>query len=254
MIFSHSMPKACKTALSFHPSTQIPAKMSDSLLKYETKVLLRSVIRADSGETSPLHSREALRDSLSLLLPPILTVEDDEEWVQFVSTKPATAQDVRRVEEKLDRLLEKNQARETGVCPIREKLCAGAFDEVIRQVAISSFHRGQLLARIRDNSKETVRMFKRLFESCVGYGLRKQLGGEYKEEKLKQTIVDLEEACEGLERDVKDLEQEIATLRQHEQETEETHQARHRQQALQLSQQNEALSGRLESLLLDTKR
>lgn len=248
------MPKACKTASPLHQNPQITAKMSDSLLKYETKVLLRSVIRADSGETSPPRTREALRDSLSLLLPPILTVEDDEEWVQFVSTKPATAQDVRKVEDKLDRLLEKNQARETGVCPIREKLCAGAFDEVIRQVAISSFHRGQLLARIRDNGKETVRTFKRLFESCVGYGLRKQLGGEHKEEKLKQTIVDLVEACEGLERDVKDLEQEIATVRQHEQAMEEAHQDRHRQQTLQLSQQNEALSGRLESLLLDTKR
>ena len=228
--------------------------MTDSLLKYETKVLLRSVVRPESGDSSPRRTREALRDSLSLLLPPIITLEDDDEWVQFVSTKPATAQDVHKVEEKLERLLERNQARETGVCPIREKLCSGAFDEVIRQVAISSFDRGHLLARIRDNSKETVGTFKRLFESCVGYGLRKQLGGEHKEVGLKHTIEDLGEVCAGLEVEVRALEQQISSLRQQEQTREEACAVRHYQQTLQLTQHNQALSGRLESLLLDTKR
>lgn len=228
--------------------------MTDSLLKYETKVLLRSVIRPDSDDSSPGHSRDALRDSLSLLLPPIITLEDEDEWVQFVSSKPATAQDVHKVEEKLDRLLERSQARETGVCPIREKLYAGVFDEVIRQVAISSFDRGQLLARIRDNSKETVGTFKRLFESCVGYGLRKQLSGEHREAGLKSTIEDLEELCAGLTTEVQTLEQQICSLRQQEQTLEEASAARHTQQTLQLSQHNQVLSDRLESLLLDTKR
>lgn len=226
--------------------------MSETLLKYETKVLLRSVIRPDSGDSSP-RSRESLRDSLSLLLPPIITIEDDEEWVQFVSTKPATAQDVHKLEEKLDKSLERNVARETGVCPIREKLYASVFDEVIRQVSISSFHRGQLLARIRDNGKQTVGMFKRLFESCVGYGLRKELGGERKEVELKGRIEGLEEKCKRLEREVTNLEMEITTLRQEERNREEGNREKHSKAMTQKALENEALNARLEALLLDSK-
>ena len=37
-------------------------------------------------------------------------------------------------QEKLDQQLQQRQARETGICPVREELYAQCFDEIIRQV------------------------------------------------------------------------------------------------------------------------
>jgi len=55
-------------------------------------------------------------------------------WVQYVSSTPATRLDVVNLQEHLDRKLQQRQARETGICPVREELYAQTFDELIRQV------------------------------------------------------------------------------------------------------------------------
>jgi dynein light intermediate chain len=45
--------------------------------------------------------------------------------------------------ERLDQQLQQRQARETGICPVREELYAQCFDELIRQVTINCAERGQ---------------------------------------------------------------------------------------------------------------
>ena len=55
-------------------------------------------------------------------------------WVQYVSSTPATRLDVINLQEQLDQRLTNRQARETGICPVREELYAQCFDELIRQV------------------------------------------------------------------------------------------------------------------------
>lgn len=49
------------------------------------------------------------------------------------------------------------EARDCGICPIREELYSQCFDEVIRQITINCAERGYLLVRVRDE----VRMGKK---------------------------------------------------------------------------------------------
>lgn len=53
-------------------------------------------------------------------------------WVRNVSSTPASKVDVMNLQEELDKRLGARQARETGICPIREELYAQCFDELIR--------------------------------------------------------------------------------------------------------------------------
>jgi len=45
------------------------------------------------------------------------------------------------VQAKFDKLLEKHEARETGICPIREALYSQCFDELIRQETVFAAER-----------------------------------------------------------------------------------------------------------------
>ena len=53
--------------------------------------------------------------------------EDGQLWVQYVASTPATRLDVINLQEQLDQKLQQRQARETGICPIREELYAQCF-------------------------------------------------------------------------------------------------------------------------------
>lgn len=53
--------------------------------------------------------------------------EDGQLWIQYVSSTPATRLDVVNLQEQLDHQLQSRQARETGICPVREELYAQCF-------------------------------------------------------------------------------------------------------------------------------
>lgn len=53
--------------------------------------------------------------------------EDGQLWVQYVSSTPATRLDVINLQEQLDRQLQIRQARETGICSVREELYSQCF-------------------------------------------------------------------------------------------------------------------------------
>lgn len=52
------------------------------------------------------------------------------------------------------------QARETGICPVREELYAQCFDELIREVTINCAERGLLLLRVRDEMHMTIAAYQ----------------------------------------------------------------------------------------------
>ena len=64
--------------------------------------------------------------------------EDGELWVQYVSAVPSTRADAISLGESLDQRLQLRRARDSGICTIREELYAQAFDELIRQVRLST--------------------------------------------------------------------------------------------------------------------
>lgn len=52
------------------------------------------------------------------------------------------------------------QARETGICPVREELYSQCFDELIREVTINCAERGLLLLRVRDEMRMTTAAYQ----------------------------------------------------------------------------------------------
>jgi dynein light intermediate chain, axonemal len=98
--------------------------------------------------------------------------------VRYVSPTPATRVDVINLQDDLDKKLQSRQARETGICPIREELYSQCFDELIRQITINCAERGFLLVRVRDEIKMTIQAYQTLYESSIAYGMRKALMAE----------------------------------------------------------------------------
>lgn len=78
---------------------------------------------------SHTQSQSQTEDILNSILPPKEWTEDGQLWVQYVSSTPATRLDVVNLQEQLDLRLQQRQARETGICPVREELYAQCFGE-----------------------------------------------------------------------------------------------------------------------------
>merc|ERR1712113_587551 len=153
-------------------------------------------------------------DILNSILPPREWTQEGQLWVQYVSSTPATRLDVINLQEDLDRKLQQRQARETGICPVREELYSQCFDELIRQVTINCAERGLLLLRVRDEIRMTIAAYQTLYESSVTFGTRKQLQSEQGKAETEQMIaeneeqkrhkearvVELKNKCEAIER------------------------------------------------------
>merc|ERR1711998_573366 len=100
--------------------------------------------------------------------------------------------DVINLQEQLDRKLQQRQARETGICPVREELYAQCFDELIRQVTINCAERGLLLLRVRDEIRMATSAYQSLYESSIAFGMRKALMAEYKRAEMENKVKQLE--------------------------------------------------------------
>jgi len=111
--------------------------------------------------------------------------------VRYVSPTPATRVDVINLQDDLDKKLQSRQARETGICPIREELYSQCFDELIRQITINCAERGFLLVRVRDEIKMTIQAYQTLYESSIAYGMRKALMAEQKKNEMQTNITQL---------------------------------------------------------------
>ena len=116
-----------------------------SLVKYDTPALLTTKEKKGAKgakgakKLPPVETKQPLtqtEDILNSILPPREWTEEGQLWVQYVSSTPATRLDVINLQEQLDQRLTNRQARETGICPVREELYAQCFDELIRQVCV----------------------------------------------------------------------------------------------------------------------
>ncbi|NXV82002.1 IDLC protein, partial [Atlantisia rogersi] len=128
----------------------------DSLLRYDPPVLVsrRTEKRspgalplkgtppppAPTGPVPPPPSRSAAaveagkppQELLNAILPPREWEEENQRWVQQVSSAPSTRVDVVHLQEQLDLRLQQRQARETGICPVRRELYTQCFGQCPR--------------------------------------------------------------------------------------------------------------------------
>jgi dynein light intermediate chain, axonemal len=227
---------------------------TQSLVKYDTKIQVSTSLKGRGksprkGKQLASIEKAQAEDVLNSILPPRESTEDGQLWVQYVSSTPATRQDVIKLQEDLDSLLEAKQARETGICPIREELYAQCFDELIRQVTINCTERGLLLLRVRDEIRMTIQAYQTLYESSIAFGMRKALQAEQRKENMDRAIKSLNEDCDTLKHEVEDLEKEIADIELREKEREEREERNHQEEVNFKKRANQHLKEQLESLL-----
>ena len=174
----------------------------------DSNTYLRNIINKDDDE-SLINFKYSVKDALNRLLPPKKITDKDQEWVQYVTCTPVAKADVVNLQENLDRRLQTEQARETGICPIREKLYTECFDELIRQITLNCLERGILLTRIKKELNMTVNSYQSLYESSIAYGIRTLLLAEEEKKKLGDEISKIEKECEDLEVEIQEIDFKI---------------------------------------------
>eukprot|EP00762_Andalucia_godoyi_P006928 ANDGO_08335.mRNA.1 33 kDa inner dynein arm light chain len=188
-------------------------------------------------------------DILNAILPPREWDESGQKWVQHVSATPATRADVIHLQEQLDKALQLRQARETGICPVREELYAQSFDEIIRQVTINCAERGLLLLRIRDELRMTIAAYRTLYESSVAFGMRKALLSEQGKLELADRNKDLEGQVAALQRQAKELQAKLEATEKREAERRAAEEKKYTDEIAFLKKTNQQLKNQLDSLL-----
>ena len=213
--------------------------------------------RKGKGGLPPVDAGKQLtqtEDILNSILPPREWTDNGQLWVQYVSSTPATRLDVINLQENLDQKLQQRQARETGICPIREELYAQCFDELIRQVTINCAERGLLLLRVRDEIRMTIAAYQTLYESSIAFGMRKALMAEQRKAEMEKTIKKLETDKKDLERQVSELKLKAEKIEAREKEKRKEDEEKHNEQVEFLKHTNDQLKKNLESLLSSPKK
>uniref|UniRef100_A0A7S0S3W4 Uncharacterized protein n=1 Tax=Chlamydomonas leiostraca TaxID=1034604 RepID=A0A7S0S3W4_9CHLO len=236
-----------------------------SLVKYDNPVLV-STSKDKKGGKGTLTKKGALppveqkpgltqtEDILNSILPPREWTEDGQLWVQYVSSTPATRLDVINLQEKLDQQLQQRQARETGICPVREELYAQCFDELIREVTINCAERGLLLLRVRDEMRMTIAAYQTLYESAVAFGMRKALQTEQGKNEMEARIGQLEGDVKDLERQVQEWKLKCEAIEKRENERREADAKKHKEEVQYLETYAKQLKQQLEQFLVPSKK
>ena len=84
------------------------------------------------------------------------------------------------------------QAREQGICPVREELFKQCFEEIIRQVTLNMPERGLLLLRVKRDIYSNIQAYQTLYHSSVTFATRKQLQAEFGRQELEDRKAELE--------------------------------------------------------------
>jgi len=151
-------------------------------------------------------------------------------------------------------VITQRQARETGICPVREELYAQCFDELIREVTINCAERGLLLLRVRDEIRMSIAAYQTLYESSIAFGMRKALMAEQKKTEMENTINTLTTDNGDLERQVDELTNRIDVIQKKEAERRKADEAAFAEEVENLKKMNENFKASLESMLSAPKK
>jgi len=205
---------------------------------------------APKSKKTPDASQSSTEDILNTILPPLpLKNEKGEQCFQYVLTTPAKASDLYELQTLLDNALQNERARETGICPIRERLYSEFLDELIRQITINCSHRGILLFRIRNELKSEIELYQKLYVSSLAYGIRASIAGNNEEVRLNQGIDDAEREIAQLEKEIADVQHELRTINEVYEEEKEREAAVIDGQVDKLKSEHDGLRGKLKELL-----
>ena len=205
------------------------------------------------GPPSTAHTTSS-QEVLNSVIPPREWREGEKLWVQYASPSPATNTEVVALEQQLNSALSQRQARETGICPIREELFDQAMLEIIRQVTVGCAERGLLLLRARDEKLATVRAYQQLYESSVAFGMRKALLQERATLDSHAAEAALTADIARLEGEISAAESELAEVRRKDADQTREEEAKHALEVESLTKHNQHLKDQLETLLSVPKK
>nr|KAF6504721.1 dynein axonemal light intermediate chain 1 [Rousettus aegyptiacus] len=242
---------------------------ADSLLKYDTPVLVSRNTEKRSPKSRPLKvspqqpgpsgpvpqppkaklpstfcvtdPTKQAEEILNAILPPREWVEDTQLWIQQVSSTPSTRMDVVHLQEQLDLKLQQRQARETGICPVRRELYSQCFE------------RGLLLLRVRDEIRMTIAAYQTLYESSVAFGMRKALQAEQGKSDMERKIAELETEKRDLERQVNEQKAKCEATEKRESERRQVEEKKHNEEIQFLKRTNQQLKAQLEGIIAPKK-
>jgi dynein light intermediate chain len=183
--------------------------------------------------------------------------------------------------------LQQRQARETGICPVREDLYGQAFgelpvlrsprrthtcsplslplslpnpfsialpptspaDELIREVTVNCAERGALLLRVRDEIRMTLTAYQSLYESSVAFGMRKALMADQRKNELRAKVKLLTAEVRELEKAADGLQSRSGDLEASEKQRYAQDEEKHAAEVGKLKTANDDLREQLEGLL-----
>merc|ERR1711936_766863 len=158
-----------------------------------------------------------------------------------------------QLQEALDQRLMERQARETGICPVREELYSQCFDELIRRVTINCPERGLLLLRVRDEIRMTIAAYQTLYESSIAFGMRKALQAEQGKADMEKKISELEKEKLDLERQVNELKAKCEQIEKRANEQKQVEEKKHTEEIQFLKRTNQQLKTQLEGIIAPKK-
>ena len=109
------------------------------------------------------------------------------------------------LQDQLKREMRERQARYTGICPVRERIYAAVFDELVASIGRTESKVGSLLRHVFGEARLSIDAYRTVFEHSISFGDRKL-------SQSKLTKGDLDDAIETLEGEITGLRQEAHHL------------------------------------------
>lgn len=109
------------------------------------------------------------------------------------------------LQDQLKREMRERQARYTGICPVRERIYAAVFDELVAAIGRDSPKTGSLLRRVFGEARLSIDAYRSVFGHSTLFGDRKL-------SQSKLTKGDLAGAIEAYEMEISGLKTEVAYL------------------------------------------
>jgi len=239
--------------------SEIDARKHYGLLKYGKIVILDQLVSEPgkprfSGFKELIFSDCSTEEVLNMILPPIEFVNiKAQKCLQYVLTTPAKITDVYELQNQLDNALQNDQARETGICPIREKIYGEFFEELIREITINCSQRGILLMKIKKEFRSIIENFQQLYISSLAFGIRESLAGENLDAHLRLDIDETQATINKLEEEIANLEDELINMEDSEEKFKENCEKENEYRMKSLNNENCALREKLKELLIFKK-
>ncbi|XP_053481187.1 axonemal dynein light intermediate polypeptide 1-like [Ictalurus furcatus] len=193
--------------------------------------------------------KQQTEDILNSILPPREWMENNQLWIQQVSSTQCSRSDITHLQETLDLKLQQRQARDTGICPARRELYTQCFDELIRQVTINCAERGVLLLRVRDETRMTIAAYQTLYESSVALGMKKALQAEQQKKGTEKKIAELENEKRELERQLNEQKAKCEEIERRENDRRQVEEKKRTDKIQLLNRTNQQLKAQLNAII-----